>query len=134
MTYLKSQNPSFYRENIGTVSLVNNGAFFAGSSAYAPCFHSSTQSHAPFGISYMCAKIDGDTDGNLPRGFIGITPSISDSNTRIASSMTYRAVTTQSNSSTFVPSKGVVSAIAGVFDSGDVVFTSNSLFIHLICR
>jgi len=134
MTYLATQNPSFYRENSGTISVISGANFFEVG-ALQPCFSSASQTHAPFGVSYICARVDGDADSTHPLATLCLSPSISPSNTRIASSLTQNRVeTAQSNSTAISPTKGTLSVVATNRDSGDQIVTSNFLFLHLICR
>lgn len=134
MTYL-SQRPTFYRENNGALTVQSNANFFASGESSFPCFSSAAKTHAPFGVSYICAKLDGDADTIHPRATLSISPPISSSNSRVGCSLTYsRVETAQSNTCGLLPSKGTLSIVAETVDSGDVILTSNSLFIHIICR
>lgn len=132
---MTTQKPCFYRENSGTLAVVSNANFFATGDSNPPCFSRNNLTHAPFGISYICAKIDGDADSINPRASMALTPSISGSNTRIGSSLTYtRVESVQSNTTAIIPIKNMVSVSATILDSGDQVFASNFLFLHLACR
>jgi len=134
MTYLATQNPSFYRENSGTIPVASNENFFE-TGELQPCFSSASKTHAPPGISYICARVDGDNDNIHPLATLSLSPSISASNTRIASSLTQnRLETAQSNTTAILPTKGTLSVVATNRDSGDLIVTSNFLFLHLICR
>lgn len=135
MTYLPTQTASFYRENSGTLSVVSNGNFFAIGNANPPCFSYNSKTHAPPGISYICARLDGDADSTHPLATLSLSPPISSSNSRIGSSLTQnRLETVQSNSTAIVPTRGTLSVVATNRDTGDQILTSNFLFLHLICR
>lgn len=134
MTYL-SKTPAFYRENQDSLTVTTGADFFKIGQSSPPCFSSAGATHAPFGVSYICAKLNGDADTTHPRASLSISPSISPSNARVGCSLVFdRVETAQSCTAGLLPTKGQLSIVAQNVDSGDIILTSNSLFIHIICR